>query len=155
MYKSKFGIFTILFTILALALLGKPLSGFVKKLKGSEDWKAVLKETWDQIVLYSKKAGRSATREVLKVYYAITGDTLPIEDRIILLAGITYIIIPGDFVPIRKFGILGILDDAAVFAYIENKLKKCMTPELNEKVESTLTKWFGNEIVTEPIIPGA
>ena len=155
MYKSKLGIFTILFTILALALLGKPLSGFVKKLKDSEDWKAVLKETWDQIVLYSKKAGRSATREVLKVYYAIAGDTLPIEDRIILLAGIIYIIIPGDLVPIRKFGILGILDDAAVFAYIENKLRKCMTPELNEKVESTLTKWFGNEIVTEPVIPGA
>lgn len=154
MYKKQFGIFAFLFTILALALMGKPLSKFVKKLKDSDDWKVVLQETWDQIVLYSKKAGRSATRQILKVYYAITGDTLPIEDRIILLAGITYIIVPGDLIPVKKYGLLGILDDAVVLAYIENKLKKCMTPELNDKVETTLTQWFGNELVTETIIPG-
>lgn len=153
MIKNKFGIFTILFTILALALLGKPLGGFINKLKDSDDWKAVLKETWDQIVIYSKKAGRSATREVLKVYCCITGDTLPIEDRILLLAGITYIIIPSDIIPIKKYGILGILDDAAVIAYVENKLKRCITPEINEKVESTLTKWFGPEIVHDPVLP--
>ncbi len=155
MFKSKFGFFTILFTILALALLEKPVSGFIKKVKGGEDWKAVLKDTWNRIVLYSRKAGRSATREVLKLYFAITGDTLQIEDRIILLAGLTYIVIPGDLVSIRKFGLLGVLDDAVVLAYIENKLMKCMTPELNEKVESTLTQWFGNEIVTELVMYGA
>lgn len=153
MFKNKFGIFTILFTILALALLGKPLGGFIKKLKDSDDWKSALKETWGQIVIYSKKAGRSATREVLKVYFSVTGDTLPIEDRIILLAGITYIIIPSDIIPIKKFGILGILDDAAVIAYVENKLKRCLTPEINEKVESTLTKWYGPEIVHGPVLP--
>lgn len=155
MNKNKFSTFTILFTILALALMGKPLGNFVKKIKDGEDWKAVLKETWDQIVICAKKAGRDATREVLKVFYAITGDTLPIEDRLILLAALTYIIIPGDLIPVRKFGILGIVDDAAILAYIENKLKKCMTPDLNDKVESTLTKWFGNEIVTDTIIPEA
>lgn len=153
MIKNKVGIFTILFTILALALLGKPLGGFIRKLKDSDDWKEVLRETWDQIVIYSKQAGRSATREVLRVYFSITGDTLPIEDRIILLAGIIYIVIPSDFVPVKKYGILGILDDAAVLAYVENKLKHCMTPEINEKVESTLTKWFGPELVLEPVRP--
>ena len=115
------------------------------------NWESVLRETWDQIVIYSKKAGRDATREVLKVFFSITGDSLPVEDRIILFAGITYIILPSDILPVKKFGILGILDDAAVFAYVENKLKRCMTPEINEKVESTLTKWFGHELVVEPI----
>lgn len=148
---NKNTIITILLTILALALLGRPIDDFVNKLKGRSDWKTLLDDAWDHIVLYSRKAGRNASREVLRVYFAVTSDFLPMADRLILIAALIYVVIPDDFLPVKRFGLVGIIDDAAVVAYMENKLRRCMTKELNEKVESILYKWFGPERVFEKI----
>jgi uncharacterized membrane protein YkvA (DUF1232 family) len=42
---------------------------------------------------------------------------------------------------------LGILDDAAVVAYIYKKVSNKVTAEITNKVEDTLDRWFGAEAV--------
>lgn len=44
-------------------------------------------------------------------------------------------------------GLLGILDDAAVIAYVYNRISKKITVEITNKVEETLDNWFGAEAV--------
>ena len=129
-----------------------PFGNFFNRVRDKEEWSATLRNIWDHIVLFSKTAGRSATREVLKAFFIIKDGSIPLEERIILLAGITYVVIPNDLLPAKKFGILGILDDATVMAYINRKLHQCMTPDINDKVESTLNQWFGPEYVFTKIL---
>lgn len=129
-----------------------PFGNFFNRIRNKEEWSATLKNIWDHIVLYSKNAGRDATREVLKAFFIIKESSIPLEERIILLAGITYIVIPNDLLPAKKLGVLGLLDDATVMAYVDRKLRKSMTPEINDKVESTLNQWFGPEYVYTKIL---
>ena len=129
-----------------------PFGSFFNRIRNKEEWSATLRNIWEHIVLYSKTAGRNATREGLKAFFIIKESSIPLEERIILLAGITYIVIPNDLLPAKKLGILGILDDATVMAYVDRKLRLSMTPAINDKVESTLNQWFGPEYVFTKIL---
>ena len=44
--------------------------------------------------------------------------------------------------------LLGVLDDVAVAAWIYNKIGDSITPAIERKVEETLDKWFGPEIIS-------
>ncbi len=143
-------ILTICLTILVYSILKRPVGWLVKQLNKVE-WKKLARDAWDKIVLYSKKAGRSATRVVLRFYYALENGGMSTFEKALLYAGIIYIAVPGDLLPRRVLGLLGILDDAAIAAWIYNKIRKSLTPEIEQKVEDTLNEWFGVEVITEPV----
>lgn len=138
-------IITICLMILVLRFFGQPFSWLVDKLNGV-DWKKLSGDAWNKIVKYSKKAGRSVTGTVLKFYYVLTESDLSIGDKALLYGGIIYIIVPHDLIPRSIFKALGIVDDIAVSAWIYNKIKNNITPEIEAKVGDTLDKWFGYEI---------
>lgn len=138
-----------LFTLVCI-ILGRPVGRLSKKLEGV-DWKTIAQGLWDIIVLYSKKAGRSATRLVLRYYYAMTEGDLQTIDKVLIYAAIIYIAVPRDFLPKSVFGWLGVLDDAGAAAFVYAKVKNHITDEVERKVEDTLNKWFGPEIVTDRI----
>ena len=141
---------TICLIILVYSILKRPVDGLVKKLEDI-DWKSLASDAWGKIVTYSKKAGRAGTREVLKFYYAmLEGDLTPLE-KALVYAGIIYIAVPGDRLPRRILGWIGVLDDVAVAAWIYKKIGDSITPAIELKVEETLDRWFGPEIVTEVI----
>ena len=63
-------------------------------------------------------------------------------------AGIIYIVVPSDLLPRKILGLLGILDDAAVAAWLYNKVGSKITPDIELKADMKLDEWFGPEIVT-------
>ena len=140
-------IITICLLILIYTILGKQIGNLVKKLKGV-DWKKLAIDAWDKIVLYSKKAGRAGSRIVLKFYYALEDGNLSAVEKALVYAGIIYIAVPGDVLPRKILGLLGILDDVAVAAWIYKRIGESITPDIERKVEDTLDDWFGPEIVT-------
>lgn len=141
---------TICLLILIYSILGKPVESLVKKLKGV-DWKRHACDAWDKIVIYSKKAGRSATRWALKFYYVMQDGDISTFEKALVYAGIIYIAVPEDLLPVRILGWIGLIDDAAVIAWICKRIGKSITPDIEKKVEETLDDWFGPEIVTEPV----
>ena len=143
-------IITICLLILVYSILKKPIGSLVIKLKGV-DWKKLASDAWDRIVSAYKKIGRTASRYALLFYYTLSEGTLTTLDKALLYAGIIYIAVPGDLLPRRVLGLLGILDDAAVVAWVYNKVKKNITPAIEAKVEATLDKWFGPVVVTGPL----
>ena len=136
--------------LLALSVSGKPVDRLLGRIK-SINWKEAVADSWNSIVKYSKKAGRDATRTALLCYYTLRDGDLTLTEKALLYAGIVYVIVPVDFLPRKVLGILGILDDVAVSALIFDKIRKNITPEINQKVEETLAAWFGPEIVTERV----
>lgn len=143
-------IITICLLILVYAIIGRPVGWLVKKLE-IVDWKKLAQDAWDTIVLYSKKAGRASTRVVLKFYYAMQDGELSTVEKALVYAGIIYIAVPGDLLPRKILGLLGVLDDVAVAAWIYKKIGDNITPAIERKVEETLDNWFGPEKVTELI----
>lgn len=138
---------TICLLILIYSILKRPIGWLVQKLEGV-DWKSLAHNAWDKIVTYSKKAGREGTRVVLKFYYVMQEGDLSILEKALVYAGIVYIAVPGDLLPRRILGWIGVLDDVAVAAWICNKIGDSITPAIERKVEETLDKWFGPEIVS-------
>ncbi len=143
-------IITICLLILFYSFLKKPVGSFVHKLK-DVNWKELASDAWGTIVKYSKRIGRAATRYALKFYYVMQDDKLSAFEKALVYAGIVYIAVPSDLLPERILGLLGLVDDAAVVAWIYKRIEKSITPEVERKVEDTLNDWFGPEIVTDSV----
>ena len=136
-------------TILAYSILGKPVGWITKKLK-DVDWKALAQDVWSRIIASSSKIGRSACRNALLFYYTLTDGSLSTLEKALLYAGILYIVVPGDLLPRKVLGLLGVMDDVAVAAWIYDKVKKNITPAIELKADMTLDKWFGPVITVGP-----
>lgn len=141
---------TICLLILIYSMLKKPVASLVAKIKDA-DWTRPAKNAWNKIVEYSKRAGREATRIVLRFYYALTDGDLSPKDKALVYAGIIYIVVPHDLLPKKTLGLLGLVDDAAVISWVWKKVSGCMTPAVEQKVNDTLNDWFGYDVrVTKP-----
>lgn len=138
---------TICLLILAFWFLGKPVGHLVSKL-GDVDWKKLAHTAWDNIVKYSKKAGRQATRMALYFYYTMTEGELSTGEKALVCGGIIYVMVPNDLLPRKVLGLLGVADDAAIAAFVYNKIKDHLTPDIEAKVGETLDHWFGYEITS-------
>ena len=66
-------------------------------------------------------------------------------DRILVYAAILYTVSPVSLVPSAVFKVLGVLDEGAAMLYVYKKVKECITPDIDDKVEQTLNEWFGSE----------
>ena len=141
---------TICLLILIYSMLKKPVASLVAKIKDA-DWKRPVKNAWNKIADYSKRAGREATRIVLRFYYALTDGDLSPKDKALVYAGIIYIVVPHDLLPRKTLGLLGLVDDAAVIGWVWKKVSGCMTPAVEQKVNDTLNDWFGYDVrVSKP-----
>ena len=140
----------ILLVVLALSFLDESVDWCMEKIS-MIDWKKLTSDTWNKIVHYAKTSGRSVTRVALHFYYTMIESDLELLDKVLIVAGIIYIIVPRDLLPKRAMGILGIADDAAVAAWIYDRIEKNMTPQILQKTEDTLDEWFGPKVVVEKI----
>lgn len=109
------------------------------------DWKGKINSLYVKLLQHGTKAGRTASRPLLQFYFVMADDSTSILDKALIYAAIIYVISPVDFIPAAVFKFIGILDDGAAILYIYNKIKNKITPEINEKVNATLNKWFGAE----------
>lgn len=95
---------------------------------------------------FALKAGRSAARQLLRLYYVLKEGDLTSSEKVWVYAALAYVLVPGDLIPRRIFHIIGLVDDAAAVAYIVNKVKRKLTPQIEQHVEMKLDEWFGYRI---------
>ena len=136
---------TICLLLLLYSMLKKPVDSLVDKVKDA-DWKRAAGSAFKKIVAYSGKAGREATRIVLRFYYALTDGDLSSTDKALVYAGIIYIVVPQDLLPKKTLGLIGLVDDAGVAAWVYKKIRKSISPAIEQKVNDTLNDWFGYEV---------
>ena len=139
-------IITLCILLLAYHLIGKPVGRLLERLR-NVDWKTQISQLWDKLKTYALQAGRVATKPILTFYYVMHQTETTTLEKALIYGAIAYIIIPSDLLPRRTLSILGILDDAAVIAYVYKKIYGKITIEITNKVEDTLDRWFGAEAV--------
>ena len=139
-------IITLCILLLAYHLIGKPVGRLLDRLR-NVNWKTQFALLWDKLKTYALKAGRVATKPILTFYYVMHQTETSTLEKALIYGAIAYIIIPSDLLPRRTLSILGILDDAAVIAYVYKKISGKITNEITNKVEDTLDSWFGAEAV--------
>lgn len=139
-------IITLCILLLAYHLIGKPVGRLLDRLR-NVDWKTQFSQLWDKLKTYALKAGRVATKPILTFYYVMHQTETTTLEKALIYGALAYIIIPSDLLPRRALSVLGILDDAAVIAYVYKKISGKITIEITNKVEDTLDQWFGAEAV--------
>ena len=141
-------IITLCILVLVYLMMGKPVDGLLEQLK-STDWKSKFAQLWDKIKTYALRAGRVATKPILTFYYVMSQSETTTLEKALIYGAIAYIVIPSDLLPRRVLGWLGILDDAAVIAYVYNKVSSKITAAIRNQVDTQLDEWFGAEIIEE------
>ena len=124
--------------------MGKDIKPLLRRIKNI-DWRGKINALMDKLRPWALKAGRVATRPLLKFYYVLDDDNTSTLDRVLIYAAIIYTILPIDFIPRAVYKFLGILDDCVAMLFVYKKIKDKITPEINAKVEKTLNEWFGVE----------
>ena len=135
---------TISLLILAYMIMGKDISGLLKKVNNI-DWRGKICALMDKLRPWALKAGRVATRPLLQFYYVMDDEKTTTIDRVLIYAAIFYTILPMDFLPRSIYKFFGVLDDGVAMLYVYKKIKDKITLEINAKVEDTLNEWFGVE----------
>ena len=103
-------------------------------------------DIFGKIAAGAKTVGRATTRQLLCLYYTLKEGNLTGSQKAWIYAALAYVLIPGDLLPRRVFYILGLTDDAVALAYVVAKVKDHITPQILQKVDIQLDKWFGYEI---------
>lgn len=101
----------------------------------------------EKLMPYAKKYGRVAAKPVLELYYVLREDSTPAKDKAVIALALGYLLLPSDILPLRKFGIFGLLDDTLSVSVVYKKMQKNITPVVSFKVEMTLDKWFDGRSV--------
>ena len=101
----------------------------------------------EKLMPYAKKYGRVAAKPVLELYYVLREDSTPATDKAGIAFALGYLLLPSDILPLRKFGIFGLLDDTLSVSVVYKKMQKNITPAVSFKVEMTLDKWFDGRSV--------
>ena len=135
---------TISLLILAYLIMGKDISSLLEKVKNI-DWRGKINALMDKLRPWALKAGRMATRPLLQFYYVMDDDNTSTLDRVLIYAAIIYTILPMDLLPRVIYKFFGVLDDGMAMLFVYRKIKDKITPEINNKVETTLNEWFGVE----------
>lgn len=100
---------------------------------------------WEGIMKYAAEGGREITRTVLQLFYVMKSPNTGMLDKTLIGAALAYQLLPEDLLPRDKFGILGFIDNGVTLAFAYNRVKKMVTPQIENQVENILNQWFGAE----------
>ncbi|MCR4848801.1 MAG: DUF1232 domain-containing protein [Bacteroidales bacterium] len=98
---------------------------------------------WDSIKTYAMKAGRVAAKPVLHLYFVMTDDETPRSTKLLIGSALAYLVLPINLVSSKKHPGIGWVDEAATIAIVYQKVKKSITPKIEQETEEVLNKWFG------------
>ncbi len=97
---------------------------------------------WESIRNWSRKAGRTATRPVLLMWYVMTSKSTPRADKLAIFGSLAYLILPVDIFDAKRIPIIGWLDEITSLAILVQKMSKHITPEMEIRADCQLDKWF-------------
>ena len=100
---------------------------------------------WEKIHEYARKAGRASTRPLLMMYYVLKSKNTPRKDKMAVFSSIAYLVLPIDVLSAKRLPIIGLLDEVASVAVAFDRIAKHITPEIREKADAVLDRWFPND----------
>lgn len=96
---------------------------------------------FDKIKKYAKKAGVKTVYVILILYYASFDKSLPVKDRLMVVAALGYFILPVDLIPDTLPG--GFADDAGAALYVVRHIWSNLSDDTFRKAHNKLSEWFG------------
>lgn len=102
----------------------------------------------EKISKVAKRAGAKLVYTALILYYTLQSDKVSKTDKAIIIAALGYMISPLDVIP-DAIPIAGLTDDFAVLFYVLKKVWVNVDPEIKEKAQAKLTKWFDEDEMAE------
>lgn len=93
------------------------------------------------IKVQSVNSSKEVTRMMLELYFVMTSEKSSKFNKLIIGAAFAYQFLPNDFLPKDDYGIFGAFDNLAVLYIAYKRVKKCVTPEISQKVDETLANW--------------
>ena len=98
---------------------------------------------WKKVKSLAKKAGVKTIYMVLLLHYVLKSPDVPLEDKAKIYGALGYFILPIDLIP-DFIPVVGYSDDVAALAFALHAVWKNVTPEIKERAQRKLRKWFGN-----------
>lgn len=114
------------------------LNNILSKFGGTE-------QLWNHIKAYAAKGGREVTRTILELFYVMKSPNTGMLDKTFVGAALAYQLLPEDLMSRDRFGLLGLLDNGVTLAFAYNRVKKLVTPQIENQVGVMLDQWFGPE----------
>lgn len=102
-------------------------------------------QIWNYIQKYAANGGREVSKTVLELFYVMKSPNTGMMDKTLIGAALAYQLLPEDLMPRDKFGILGFLDNGVTLAFAYNRVKKLVTPQIENQVSAILNQWFGED----------
>jgi uncharacterized membrane protein YkvA (DUF1232 family) len=97
---------------------------------------------WDGIKSFARKAGRTAARPVLLLWFVMRSDSTPRKDKLLILAAIAYVVLPIDLISAKRIPILGWIDEVTSIAVAIRKMSDRITPAIEREADAVLDRWF-------------
>ena len=97
---------------------------------------------WEKITDYAKAAGRTTARPVLLLYYVLRSPETPSSDKMLIVAALSYLVLPIDLISAKRLPIIGWIDEAVSLVYAYKKVCRYATPEIESEVDNILERWF-------------
>ena len=97
---------------------------------------------WEKITDYAKATGRTTARPVLLLYYVLRSPETPSSDKMLIVAALSYLVLPIDLISAKRLPIIGWIDEAVSLVYAYKKVCRYVTPEIESEVDNILERWF-------------
>ena len=72
---------------------------------------------WEKITDYAKVTGRTTARPVLLLYYVLRSPETPSSDKMLIVAALSYLVLPIDLISAKRLPIIGWIDEAVSLVY--------------------------------------
>ena len=82
---------------------------------------------WEKIADYAKLVGRTTARPVLLLYYVLRSPETPSSDKMLIVAALSYLILPIDLISAKRLPVIGWIDEAFSLVYAYKKV--CRSPD--------------------------
>ena len=102
----------------------------------------------EKISRIAKRAGAKLVYAALILYYTLQSDKVSKSDKAIIIGALGYMISPLDVIP-DAIPIAGLSDDLAVLLYVLKKFWVDVDPEVKQKAQERLKKWFDDDEMRE------
>jgi len=96
---------------------------------------------WEKVTKYAKDIGKETIYKALVLFYAFKDGECSVNDKLIIIGALGYLILPFDLIP-DFTPIIGFSDDIGAIAMVYNKIIGCATKEIEQKAEEKLKEWF-------------
>lgn len=89
-----------------------------------------------------KNAGRTSMRPVLSLYFVMKNPETPLSDKLLIGSALAYLVLPINLISVRRWPVVGWVDEMAAMMIAYKKVKRHITPEIESQVNNLLEKWF-------------